>query len=81
MHCKLTYKMDKRYTKPFRISAEVSGGELKYAFAVHGRFANQREASYVGRDIGARYDTYSEEWGRVVVEAEPPVIDTLDQME
>jgi hypothetical protein len=70
--------MDNRYSKPFRISLEVSGGDLKYAMDVHGRFRNQREASYTGRDIGARYDSYKEEWGRVVVEQEPPQIELID---
>ena len=68
----------KHRKKPIRIEVEVNGGDLHYTMDVHGRFKNQREASYVGRDIGARYDTYNEEWGRIVVESQPPNITTLD---
>ena len=68
----------KHRKKPIRIEVEVGGGSMGYTIDVHGRFATQREASYVGRDIGARYDTFSEEWGRIVVEDKPPVIETID---
>ena len=64
--------------KPYRIEAEISGGELAYTIDVHGRFRSQREASEVGRDIGCRYDTWSEDWGRVVTQDTPPEITTLD---
>ena len=79
MHCKIHYYYSTRHPrKPIRIEATISGGDLSYTIDVHGRFANQREASYVGRDLGARYDSYSEEFGRLVVEDTPPAIETID---
>lgn len=79
MHAKIHYYYSTKHPrKPIRIEVEVSGGDISYTMDVHGRFPTQREASYIGRDIGARYDTYSEEFGRMVVEDMPPKIETID---
>lgn len=43
---------------------------------VHGRFATQREAGEVGRAIGCAFDSYTESYGRMTVESEPPQIKT-----
>lgn len=79
MHCTISYMFSTLHPrKPIRIEATVSGGDLSYVLECHGRFKNQREASYVGRDIAARYDSYTEKWGRIAVSDEPPEIVTID---
>lgn len=72
------YYSTKHPRKPFRLEVEVVGADVSYTLDCHGRFRNQREASEVGRDIGCRYDTWSEDWGRIVTENEPPKIETID---
>lgn len=79
MTCIIRYLYSTRHPrKPIRVEAEVCGGDMRYVMEIHGRFKTQREASYVGRDIGARYDSYTEEFGRITVEEQPPKIETID---
>ena len=73
------YSTQKKHKKkPLRIEFDIQSGDLSCTMDVHGRFKNQRDASEVARNIACRLGTYSEEWGRIVVESEPPQITTLD---
>jgi hypothetical protein len=66
--------------KPIRIEVTIydDGGEMA-VLDVHGRFASQREASIVGRSIGARFDEYHETFGRITTESEPPQIEEEEE--
>jgi len=64
--------------KPFRIEVEVSGEDVSYTLDVHGRFQTQRLASEVGRNIGCLFTSYTEEWGRVIVQDGPIQFETID---
>ena len=72
------YKSTIHPRKPWRIEIDVQAGDLSCTLDVHGRFANQRLAAETARNIATRFDTYTEEWGRLVVESNPPDITTLD---
>lgn len=64
--------------KPYRVEIRVDAGELSCTLDVHGRFENQRKASETARNIACLFDSYKEEWGRIVVEDTPPDIRTID---
>jgi len=72
------YKSTTHPRKPYRVELAVQSGELSCTLDIHGRFKNQREASEIARNIACRMGEYTEEWGRVVVESEPPTIETID---
>ena len=72
------YYSTKHKKKPIRVEITVTGTDSEYIMDVHGRFTSQREASLVARDIICRYDEHAEEYGRITVEENPPVIETLD---
>ena len=72
------YKSMTHPRKPWRVELAVHSGDLSCTLDLHGRFKNQREASETARNIACRMGEYREEWGRVVVESEPPNIVTID---
>ena len=80
MICKLHYYYSTRHPrKPIRIEATLVDDEGVEACVldVHGRYANQREATATGKLIGAAFDSYEESFGRITTEAEPPQITTV----
>ena len=77
MKANITYTQDRRYTKGVRVEVVVTDGDaIAYTLDVHGRHS-QREASMIGRSIGAGYDSYSEDWGTIEVSDVPPAIVTV----
>lgn len=76
MKAYITYTQDRRYNKPVRIHVRVIGGDVEYELEVHRRFS-QRDASIIARDIGGRYDSFSEDWGTIEVSDTPPRIETI----
>jgi hypothetical protein len=77
MKAEITYTQDRRYKKGVRVEVAVrDDGALVYALDVHGRHS-QREASMIGRGIGMRYESFSEDWGTIEVSDMPPAIETI----
>ena len=72
------YYSTKHKRKPYRVEIGIEAGDLSCTLDLHGRYATQRDACEVARNIATRFDSYTEEWGRIVVEDTPPKIETID---
>jgi len=78
MKARIHYYYSTRHRKPIRVEVTLLDDmqDEVAVMDVHGRFATQREATEVGKSIGAHFDAYEETFGRLTVESEPPQIKT-----
>lgn len=78
MKAHVHYYYSTRHRKPIRVEITLTGDDDAEMAVLdcHGRYSTLREASEVGKAIGGSFDSYTESYGRMTVESEPPQIKT-----